>query len=479
MTAVLRRTFSSLEIPNYRRWFAGQVISISGNWMQTVAEMWLIVELTGSGVAVGLTAALQFLPILVLGAWGGLLADRMAKRKLIMHTQALMAVPALAMWLLTLTGQIEAWMVFALVLARGLVTAIDNPARQSFVSEIVGSERVVNAIALNSVVIHSSRIIGPALAGSVIAFVDISICFLLNALTFAAMIVALRGMDPARLDTPRPAPRASGELRSALRYVLRTPALMIPLAMMAVVGTLSFNFQVLMPLLADMTWHGDATTYAALTTAMGVGSVGGALAAGARGHVSSGLLIGASAGFGVLLLVVAAAPTLALQLAALVPLGALSVTFASGINSSIQLAVDPAMRGRVMAIYSMVFLGSTPIGSLLVGWLAELSGPRAGFALGAAAALLAAMGARIAFRRAQSKAEADGLETSLARAERSGSPVAVLKADNRRGDSPTRPVGEYTFAAPSEHHGRRAWRRWSPSARRRGWVAQLVRARHS
>ena len=399
MTPVIRRTFSSLEVPNYRRWFAGQVISISGNWMQTVAEMWLIVQLTGSGVAVGLTAALQFLPILVLGAWGGLLADRMAKRRLIMHTQALMALPALAMWLLTLSGHIEAWMVFGLVLARGLVTAVDNPARQSFVSEIVGSGRVVNAIALNSVVVHSSRIIGPALAGGVIALVGISVCFLLNALTFLAMIVALRRMDPALLDTPRPAPRAPGELRSALRHVLRTPALVIPLAMMAVVGTLSFNFQVLLPLLAHLTWRGDATTYAALTTAMGIGSVGGALAAGARGRVSPGLLIGASAGFGVLLAIVAAAPTLPLQMAALVPLGALSVTFASGVNSSIQLAVDPAMRGRVMAIYSMVFLGSTPVGSLLVGWLAEVSGPRAGLAVGAAAALVAAAGARLAFRR--------------------------------------------------------------------------------
>lgn len=407
MSPVLRRTFSSLEIPNYRRWFTGQVISISGNWMQTVAEVWLIIELTNSGIAVGLTAALQFLPILVLGAWGGLLADRLAKRGLIMRTQLLMVVPALAMWLLTLSGVIEAWMVFALVLARGLVTAIDNPARQSFVSEIVGSDRVVNAIALNSVVIHSSRIIGPAIAGTVIALTDLSFCFLLNALTFVVMVIALRGMDPALLDTPKPRPRGRGELRSALRYVGATPALYIPLAMMAVVGTLSFNFQVLLPLLAHLTWHGDATTYAALTTAMGIGSVGGALAAGARGRVSPALLVGASAGFGMLLVAVAAAPSLPLQLAALVPLGALSVTFASGVNSSIQLAVDPAMRGRVMAIYSMVFLGSTPIGSILVGWLAEVSSPRAGLALGAVAAILAAIGARAAFARTdRSSAEA-------------------------------------------------------------------------
>ena len=475
MTPVVRRTFSSLEVPNYRRWFTGQVISISGNWMQTVAEMWLIVQLTGSGVAVGLTAALQFLPILVLGAWGGLLADRMAKRRLIMHTQALMAVPALAMWLLTLSGHVEAWMVFGLVLVRGLLSAVDNPARQAFVSEIVGSGRVVNAIALNSVVVHSSRIIGPALAGTVIAFVDISVCFLLNALTFLAMVVALRGMDAERLDTPRPAPRASGELRSALRYVLRTPALLIPLAMMAVVGTLSFNFQVLMPLLAHLTWHGDATTYAALTTAMGVGSVGGALAAGARGRVSPALLVGASAGFGVLLLIVAVAPTLPLQLAALVPLGALSVTFASGVNSSIQLAVDPAMRGRVMAIYSMVFLGSTPIGSLLVGWMAEVSGPRAGLALGAAAALVAALGARVAFRRAPVAAapatseHPDPLPVAL----------AAIPPVSAGGDAQRAAADGYTLAAPPVQHGRRRRRAASPSARRRGWVAQLVRARHS
>lgn len=400
MTPVVRRTFSSLSVLNYRRYFAGQVVSISGNWMQTVAEMWLIVQLTGSGVAVGLTAALQFLPILLFGAWGGLLADRIAKRRLIMATQVMMAVPALALWSLTLGGVVEAWMVFALVLLRGMVTAVDNPARQSFVSEIVGSDRVVNAVALNSVVVHSSRIIGPAVAGTVIALVDISFCFLLNALSFAAMFMALRSMDPKLLDTPDPAPRARGELRSALRYVAATPELRIPLAMMAVVGTLSFNFQVLMPLLAHLTWRGDATTYSALTIAMGIGSVGGALAAGAHGRVDGRLLVWASAGFGVLLLAVAAAPTLPLQLAALVPLGMVSVTFAAGVNSALQLAVAPGMRGRVMALYSMVFLGSTPIGSLLVGWLAEVSGPRAGLAVGGVAALVAAAGARVAFARA-------------------------------------------------------------------------------
>jgi predicted MFS family arabinose efflux permease len=215
------------------------------------------------------------------------------------------------------------------------------------------------------------------------------------------MIVALRGMDPEALrPAPRATGRAAGQLRSALRHVAHTPELWIPLAMMALVGTLSYNFQVLLPLVASFTWHGTAATYAALTAAMGVGSVLGALAAGARGRAGPRLLVAAAAGFGVVELLVAAAPTVELQLAALVPLGAVSVTFAAGVNSAIQLAVDPAMRGRVMALYSIVFVGSTPIGAPLVGWVAEAVGPRAGLLLGAAAALGAAAGARIAFARA-------------------------------------------------------------------------------
>jgi MFS family permease len=396
----VRRTFASLQVPNYRRYFAGQVVSLSGNWMQTVAEMWLVVQLTGSGVAVGVTAALQFLPIMVLGAWGGLLADRLAKRRLLIVTQSLMALPALALWGLTASGSVEVWMVYALVFARGAINAIDNPARQSFAIEMVGTDRVVNAVALNSVIIHTARIVGPAAAGAVIALVGVATCFLINALSFAAMLVALRAMDPRALHTPEPAKRAAGQVRSALRYVRRTPNLLIPLAMMAVVGTLSFNFQVLLPLLASLTWNGTAALYTALAVAMGVGSVAGALATGARGRTGPRLLVSAAAAFGAAELLVAVAPTVELQLAALVPLGAVSVTFAAGVNSALQLAVDPAMRGRVMALYSVVFLGSTPIGAPLVGWIAEVAGPRAGLLLGAAAALAAAAGAHVAFQRA-------------------------------------------------------------------------------
>jgi MFS family permease len=404
VTAALRRSFESLSVRNYRRYFAGQVVSLSGNWMQTVAEVWLILHLTESGTIVGLAAALQFLPMLLAGAWGGLLADRVPKRLLLTVTQVLFLVPVLTMWALTASGVVQAWMVLGLIFMRGAVTAIDSPARQSFVVEMVGADRVVNAVSLNSVLVHTARIVGPATAGLVIALFGVAPCFLLNAATFLVMLAALRTMEPSEL---RPAPRAArapGQLRSALRHVLATPALRIPLAMMAVVGMLSFNFQVLLPLLAKFTWHGTASAYAALTAAMGVGSIAGALASGARGRVSPRILTAASAGFGASTPLAAAAPTFPLQLVALVPLGAMSVTFAAGVNSSLQLAVTPELRGRVMALYSVVFVGSTPVGGPIAGWLAEVAGPRAGLVLGGVAAFGAAAVARRAFARAAAPA---------------------------------------------------------------------------
>ena len=400
MSAALRRSVGSLQVPNYRRWFAGQLVSISGNWMQIVAEMWLVLTLTGSAFAVGLTTALQFLPMLLAGAWGGLVADSMSKRKLLLVTQALMAVPALTLFALSATGDIAAWMVMALVLARGFVLAVDMPARQSFVIEIVGSDRVVNAVGLQSVLIHTSRITGPALAGLLIAGGGIELCFLLNALSFGAMILALRSLDIQELAPPKLATREPGAIRSALRYVTRTPELAIPLGMMALVGTLGFNFQVLLPLLARETFAGGATAYSALVVAMGAGAVAGALVTGARRQIGERLLVGAAVGFGAFALVAAAAPTLSLAALALVPLGAASVTFAAGINSTLQLAAEPHMRGRVMALYSIVFLGSTPIGGPITGLLSGALGARAALVMGGVSALTAAIGARFAFARA-------------------------------------------------------------------------------
>ena len=434
MTVALRRSFASLSVPNYRRYFTGQVISISGNWMQIVAEMWLVVQLTGNGVSVGLTAALQFLPVLLFGAWGGVLADRMPKRRLLTFTQAAMAVPALTLWALTIGGSVELWMVYALVLARGVVTAIDNPARQSFVSEIVGSDRVVNAVALNSLYVHTARIVGPAAAGGVIALLGVGPCFLVNALSFGAMLVALRTMDPSQLQPAPIVARARGQLRSALAYVRATPDLWIPLAMMVAIGTFAYNFQVLLPLLADFTWNGTATTYALLTSAMGIGSVAGALAQSARGRVGPALLVGAAAALGAFELLAAAAPTLPLQIAALIPLGAATVTFSSSVNSSLQLAAVPEMRGRVMALYAIVFIGSTPIGAPVAGWLSEVAGPRAGMLLGAVVALAAAATAAAGFARSRRRAAAEEARTAPRRRgeRRPGAPAPRARPEAER-----------------------------------------------
>jgi MFS family permease len=417
LSAALRRSFTSLSIPNYRRYFAGQLVSLSGNWMQVVAEMWLVLELTGSGLAVGVTSALQFLPILLFGAWGGLLADRFPKHSLLLVTQTLMALPALALWSVTAAGVVTPALVFGLVFARGAVNAIDNPTRQSFVTEMVGTERVVNAVSLNSVLVHAARIVGPAGAGLLIATVGVEPCFLINALSFGGMIVALRAMEPDDLEPSPPAIREPGAVRAALRYVAGTPSLAIPMAMMAIVGTLGFNFQVILPLLATRTFGGGAGAYTALAVAMAAGSVAGALAAGARGRVGRGLLVGSALAFAGLAALAATAPSLAIATALLVPLGAATVTFAAGINSSLQLTADPSMRGRVMALYSIVFLGSTPIGGPIAGWLSQAASPRAALLVSAAAALTAAVGAQLAFIRR------DGRADSLAEA------ASTLRAD--------------------------------------------------
>lgn len=399
MSAALRHSFNSLEVPNYRRYFAGQLISLSGTWMQTVAALWVILTLTDSGVAVGLTTALQFLPMLLIGAWGGLLADRIPKRRLLITTQALMTIPAVGLFAVTAAGVVTPWMVYLAVFAFGALNAIDNPARQSFVYEMVGPDRVVNAVSLNSVIVQAARIVGPALAGVLIATVGVVPCFGLNALTFVAMILALWRMDPARLHAGPVAERKPEAIRAGIRYVWRTPELMVPLALMALVGTLGFNFQVVLPLLAKFSFESGAMTYASLVSAMAVGSIAGALVNGHRGRTGPRLIAGGALAFGISALLAAAMPSLALEIVMLALLGAASVTFAATVNSTLQLAVSPEMRGRVMALYSVVFLGSTPIGAPLTGWLAQNYDPRVALVLAGVAGLSAAWAAHISFSR--------------------------------------------------------------------------------
>jgi MFS family permease len=327
-----------------------------------------------------------------------------------------MAIPAVGLFAVTATGVAAPWMVYLAVFAMGSVNAIDNPTRQSFVFEMVGPDRVVNAVSLNSVIVQSARIVGPALAGLLIAGFGVAPCFALNAFTFIAMIVALWGMDPQRLHAAPVAPREPGAIRAGLRYVGRTPELAVPLALMALVGTLGFNFQVVLPMLAKFSFDGGAGAYAVLVSAMGVGSIAGALVNGHHGRTGPRLIAGGALAFGVSALLSAAMPSLALEIPMLALLGAAAVTFAATINSSLQLAVAPEMRGRVMALYSVVFLGSTPIGGPLTGWLSEAYDPRVALLLAGITGLSAAWAAHVCFARirTQSKQATTQEETAAA-----------------------------------------------------------------
>jgi MFS family permease len=352
--------------------------------------------------------------MLAIGAWGGLLADRFAKRRLLMLTQLLMALPAIGLLAVAAAGIVAPWMVYLAAFLRGVVNAVDNPTRQSFVIEMVGPERLVNAVSLNSVLVQTARILGPALAGVLIATLGVVPCFAVNIASFGVMIIALWAMDPQRLHAGPTSGREPGAIRAGLRYVRRTPQLAVPLALMALVGTFGFNFQVVLPLLATFSFEGGAGAYAVLVSSMGVGSVAGALLVGSRGRTGPRLIAAAALAFGVTALLAAAMPALALEIPVLALLGAAAVTFAASINSSLQLAVEPAMRGRVMSLYSVVFLGSTPIGGPLTGWLAQTYDPRVPLVLAGVSGLSAAWAAHHIFTRADGP-QASAIWTPAAR----------------------------------------------------------------
>jgi MFS family permease len=389
--ATLKRTFRSLSTRNYRIFIAGQVVSLSGTWMQSVAQAWLVLRLTGSGTALGLVIALQFLPVLLFGPFGGVIADRFPKRRLLVGTQTVAMTQALVLGVLVLTGAIELWMVFAMAAVFGLVTAVDNPARQTFVLEMVGTDNLTNAITLNSVVVNAARVVGPALAGVLIAVVGIGICFILNAASYVAVILALLLMRTSELSPAPTQVRAKGQLRAGLSYVRATPELLVPLVMMAIIGTLSYEFQVILPLVAERTFDGGAGTYGTLTSAMGVGAVVGGLAtAGRSGAPSDAGLVRAAAMFGAVILLAAVAPFLWLEVLVLVLVGAASINVLATGNTTLQLRAAPEMRGRVMALWAVAFLGTTPVGGPIIGFIGEHAGPRVGLAVGGTAALVAA-----------------------------------------------------------------------------------------
>ena len=386
MQAIIR-IFSSLQIPNYRLYFIGQIISLSGTWMQRVAQSWLVLELTGSGTTLGVVSALQFLPVLLLGPMGGVLADRYDKRRVLFATQAAPAALAGILGVLVATDVVEVWMVYALALALGLVQVVDSPTRQTFIHEMVGPDHLTNAVSLNSVVVNVARVIGPSFAGALIVTVGLAPCFFINGLSYGAVLIALALMNPGRLMRSGVQSRRPGQLREGFRYVQKTPEVLVPLLMMATVGTLAYEFQVVMPLLARFTFGGDAGTYATMSALMGAGAVVGGLATAAAGRKPATSLAWTAITFGSIQLLTSMAPTLTITYGMLIVLGATSIRFLALGNATLQLAADPAMRGRVMALWAVAFLGSTPVGGPIVGWVGEHVGPRFALGLGGAATL--------------------------------------------------------------------------------------------
>jgi MFS family permease len=397
--------FSSLANRNYRRYFRGQAVSLVGTWMQTVAQSWLVLQLTHSGTALGLVVALQTLPVLLLGPYGGVVADRVDKRRLMIALQSMMGVLALILGVLTLTHVVTLWEVYLLAFLLGLNNTFENPARQAFVLEMVGPADLRNAVSLNSVLVNVARAVGPAVAGVIIALGGTGVCFVLNAASFVAVVTSLVRLDVSALAPTPPAARAKGQVREGLAYVKRTPELAGPLLMMALVGCLAYEFQVVLPVVAAQTFHGGSTVYGFMTAAMGVGAVIGGLWVAARGNTGLRALTIASLAFGLVIAAAAAAPVLWVELIALGLVGGASVGFLSKGNSTLQLTASPQMRGRVMALWAVAFLGSTPIGGPIAGWVADSLGGRAGLGLGSLACFVAAGLGTLVLRRTAVPAE--------------------------------------------------------------------------
>ncbi|MDB1088143.1 MFS transporter [Streptomyces sp. ACA25] len=387
--------FSSLKVRNYRIFFLGGTVSNTGTWMQRIAQDWLIHTLTGSAAAVGITMALQFLPMLLFGLYGGVLADRLDKRKLLLCTQSAMGLTGLALAALTLSGQVNEYHVYALAFVLGLVTVVDNPARQTFVHDMVGPHLLRNAISLNSANFQSARIVGPAVAGVMISAVGSGWAFLFNGLSFLAPITALLLMRTAELNSVERAPRGKGQLRAGLRYVGSRPELFWPIVLVTFVGTFGFNFPIWLVAFTDQIFQADAGTYGLLNTLMAIGSLAGALLAAKRGSSRMRFTVLVAGLFGVLLMTAAAAPFFLVFAALMVPIGLVGMTFIITANTSLQLASSPEMRGRVISLFMMVFVGSTPIGGPLLGWVTDAFGARVGLLTGglfcAASALTVAL----------------------------------------------------------------------------------------
>jgi MFS family permease len=385
--------FRSLRNRNYRLFATGQVISNSGTWMQRVAQDWLILSLThGSGTALGITTGLQFLPLLLFGLYGGVLADRFSKRRVLMITQAVMGALALLLGILALTGTAQVWHVYALAFGLGVATVVDNPTRQTFAVEMVGPNDLSNAIALNSAIFNMARIVGPAIAGVLIAAIGTGPVFIVNAASFGAVLLGLYLMREDELYVRQRVPRAKGQLREGLHYVRERRDLVMLLIIVFFVAAFGMNFQMTTALMSREVFHSGASSFGLASTMLAVGAVSGSLLAARRKRPRMRLMLIAAAFFGVLEIVSGVMPNYGLFLVMLIPTGLALLTFNTTANAVMQLTVPASMRGRVMGLYMLVFAGSSPIGAPLLGWLAEVFGPRSSLVIGGVVSLAAVMG---------------------------------------------------------------------------------------
>ena len=407
---------SSLRQRNYRLFFLGQLVSVAGTWMQTVAQSFVVLDLTHSGTQLGLTSAARFLPMFVFGPLGGVFADRMDRRRVLYVTQTLSGLLAGVFAVTVGTHSIRLWIVYLLALALGFVNVFDNPARQSFISEMVSAGDLPNAVTLNSVAMNMARVLGAALGGVIAAAIGLALCFTINALSFGAVLVSLAAMRSSELFPAKRVSRQKKQVRQGLRYVRNTPELLIPLLMIAVIGTLAWEFQVSLPLMASKVFHGGAASYGVMASVMGGGAVVGGLISAARARPRARALCLAAIGWGIAILAAAVAPSFALELAALVFVGYGSITFNSLAKTTLQLAAKPEMRGRVMALWALAWLGSTPIGGPIVGWAGQAFGARWALVIGGVAALACGVLALPALTRIDRRPAPDTSPAPAARA---------------------------------------------------------------
>jgi len=407
LASATRETFASFRVRNFRLFFMGQGISQIGNWLTLIAQTLLVLDLTGDGVAVGLLVACQFAPVLILGAWAGLVADRSDKRRLLFIVQVGAMAQSFVLAGLAFMDEPPLVAIYVVAAFGGLCMAFDNPARRAFVVEMVPEDMVHNAVSLNSAMMTSSRVIGPALGGLLITTVGYGWAFALDGFSYIAVLVGLWLMRTEDLRPSTPAPRGKGQVREGLRYVRRTPVLFVPLVMMLFVGTLAFNFQVTLPLLVTRTFDRSKVAFTVLFSVISLGSLVGALWTARRRTIGVADVIRASLGFGLALLALAMAPTVAWAFPLGFVLGMTSIGFLTASTAIVQTEAAPEMRGRVLALQAMVFLGSTPIGGPIVGAIAEYVGPRWAVAVGGVAALGAAAWGALALRDQRRQDEAD------------------------------------------------------------------------